>query len=88
MANLKLKWSVQVALVNADGNVTYWSNDPVWTDRHQASVAVPVNGGLYAVLFGLKGRESFARTKLRVWFSECSGSSSVPYAFSARTDDS
>ena len=42
------------ALVNADGNVTYWSNDGTSVDgsEPQASVAVSVNGGLYAVLLG------------------------------------
>ena len=35
-------------------NVTYWSNDgtSVAGSEPQASVAVPVNGGLYAVLLG------------------------------------
>ena len=42
------------ALVNADGNVTYWSNDgtSVAGSEPQASVSVTVNGGLYAVLLG------------------------------------
>ena len=71
------------ALVNADGNVTYWSNDG--TERvgsePQASVAVPVNGGLYAVLLGNTAQQGmgaidsavFAQdndAKLRVWFSD------------------
>ena len=42
------------ALVNADGNVTYWSNDGTSVDgsEPETAVAVSVNGGLYAVLLG------------------------------------
>ena len=71
------------ALVNADGNVTYWSNDGTSVDGSEpgASVAVSVNGGLYAVLLGntaQQGMEAidpavFAQhndAKLRVWFSD------------------
>ncbi|MEC8043135.1 MAG: hypothetical protein VX130_00885 [Verrucomicrobiota bacterium] len=71
------------ALVNADGNVTYWSNDGTSVDgsEPQASVAVPVNGGLYAVLLGNTAQQGmgainpavFAQhtdAKLRLWFSD------------------
>jgi ABC-type branched-subunit amino acid transport system permease subunit len=42
------------ALVNADGTTTYWSNDGTSVDGSEplASVAVSVNGGLYAILLG------------------------------------
>ena len=42
------------ALVNAEGKITYWSNDgtSVNGSEPQASVSVAVNGGLYAVLLG------------------------------------
>ena len=42
------------ALVNTDGNVTYWSNDGTSVDgsEPQTSVSVAVNGGLYAALLG------------------------------------
>ena len=71
------------ALVNADGTTTYWSNDgtSVNGSEPQASVAVSVNGGLYAVLLGNTAQQGmgaidpavFAQhtdAKLRVWFSE------------------
>ena len=71
------------ALVNADGNVTYWSNDGTSVDgsEPQASVAVAVNGGLYAVLLGNTAQQGmgaidpqiFAQhidAKLRVWFND------------------
>ena len=71
------------ALVNADGTTTYWSNDGTSVDgsEPQASVAVPVNGGLYAVLLGNTAQQGmgaidpalFAQhtdAKLRVWFSD------------------
>ena len=71
------------ALVNADGNVTYWSNDgtSVNGSEPQASVAVPVNGGLYSILLGNTAQQGmgaidpavFAQhtdAKLRVWFSD------------------
>ena len=71
------------ALVNMDGNVTYWSNDGTSVDgsEPQASVSVSVNGGLYAVLLGNTAQQGmgpidpavFAQhtdAKLRVWFSD------------------
>jgi N-acetylneuraminic acid mutarotase len=71
------------ALVNADGTTTYWSNDGTSVDgsEPQASVTVPVNGGLYAVLLGNTAQQGmgaidpalFAQhtdAKLRVWFSD------------------
>jgi hypothetical protein len=71
------------ALVNADGTTTYWSNDGTSVDgsEPQASVSVPVNGGLYAVLLGNTAQQGmgpidpsiFAQhtdAKLRVWFSD------------------
>ena len=71
------------ALVNADGNITYWSNDGTSVDGSEpgASVAVAVNGGLYAVLLGNTAQQGmgsidpqvFAQhgdAKLRVWFSD------------------
>jgi PBP1b-binding outer membrane lipoprotein LpoB len=71
------------ALVNADGTTTFWSNDGTSVDgsEPQASVAVPVNGGLYAVLLGNSAQPGmgaidpavFAQhndAKLRVWFSD------------------
>ena len=71
------------ALVNADGNVTYWSNDGTSTSgsEPQASVPVPVSGGLYSLLLGntaIQGMGAvdpavFAQhtdAKLRVWFSD------------------
>ena len=71
------------ALVNADGTTTYWSNDgtSVNGSEPQASVAVPVNGGLYSILLGNTAQQGmgaidpavFAQhndAKLRVWFSD------------------
>ena len=71
------------ALVNADGTTTYWSNDGTSVDgsEPQASVAVPVNGGLYSILLGNTAQQGmgaidpavFAQhtdAKLRVWFSD------------------
>ena len=71
------------ALVNADGTTTYWSNDGTSVDgsEPQASVSVPVNGGMYAVLLGNTAQQGmgavdpavFAQhtdAKLRVWFSD------------------
>jgi hypothetical protein len=71
------------ALVNADGTTTYWSNDGTSVDgsEPQASVAVPVNGGLYSILLGNTAQPGmgaidpalFAQhndAKLRVWFSD------------------
>ena len=70
------------ALVNAEGSTTYWSNDGTSVDgsEPQASVAVSVNGGLYAVLLGNTAQQGMAAidpvvfaqhtdAKLRVWFS-------------------
>ena len=53
----------------------------MWTDQPQASVAVPVNGGLYSILLGNTAQQGmgaidpavFAQhtdAKLRVWFSD------------------
>jgi hypothetical protein len=71
------------ALVNADGTTTYWSNDgtSVNGSEPQASVTVPVNGGLYSILLGNTAQQGmgeidpavFAQhtdAKLRVWFSD------------------
>ena len=71
------------ALVNTDGNVTYWSNDgtSLAGSEPQASVAAPVNGGLYSILLGNTAQQGmgaidpavFAQdndAKLRVWFSD------------------
>ena len=71
------------ALVNADGNVTYWSNDgtSLAGSQPEANVSVQVNGGLYAVLLGNTAQQGmgaidpavFAQhtdAKLRVWFSD------------------
>ena len=71
------------ALVNADGTTTYWSNDGTSVDgsEPQASVAVSVNGGLYAVLLGNTAQQGMgaidptvfaqhSEAKLRVWFSD------------------
>ena len=74
---------LKFALVNADGNVTYWSNDgtSIAGSEPQASVAVSVNGGLYSILLGNTAQQGmgaiapfvFAQhtdAKLRVWFSD------------------
>ena len=71
------------ALVNTDGMTTYWSNDGKSVDgsEPQASVSVPVNGGLYSILLGNTAQQGmgaidpavFAQhtdAKLRVWFSD------------------
>jgi hypothetical protein len=71
------------ALVNADGMITYWSNDGTSVDgsEPQASVSVAVNGGLYAVLLGNTAQQGMGAidptvfvqhsdVKLRVWFSD------------------
>ena len=71
------------ALVNTDGEITYWSNDgtSVNGSEPQASVKAPVSGGLYSLLLGntaIPGMgainpQVFAQhsdTKLRVWFSD------------------
>ena len=71
------------ALVNADGKITYWSNDgtSVNGSEPQASVKASVSGGLYSLLLGniaIPGMgainpQVFAQhsdAKLRVWFSD------------------
>ena len=71
------------ALVNTDGNVTYWSNDGTSANGSEpaAHVSIPVNGGLYSLLLGntaISGMgaidpQIFAQhgdAKLRVWFSD------------------
>ena len=71
------------ALVNVDGNVTYWSNDgtSVAGSQPDSNVSVQVSGGLYAVLLGNTAQQGmgaidpalFAQhtdAKLRVWFSD------------------
>ena len=72
------------ALVNADGNVTYWSNDGTECGlvlSLRLNVSVQVSGGLYAVLLGNTAQQGmgaidpavFAQhtdAKLRVWFSD------------------
>ena len=44
----------QVALVNADGNASYWSNDGTSLNGSEpaAHVGISVNGGLYSLLLG------------------------------------
>ena len=71
------------ALVNADGNATYWSNDGTSANGSEpaAYVGISVNGGLYSLLLGnvaMAGMDAidpqvFAQhgdAKLRVWFSD------------------
>jgi N-acetylneuraminic acid mutarotase len=71
------------ALVNANGNITYWSNDgtSVKGSEPQASVKAPVSGGLYSLLLGntaIPGMGAInpqvfshhSDAKLRVWFSD------------------
>ena len=71
------------ALVNADGNASYWSNDGTSVNGSEptAHVSIPVNGGLYSLLLGntaMSGMDAidpqgFAQhgdAKLRVWFSD------------------
>ena len=71
------------ALVNANGNITYWSNDgtSVNGSEPQASVKAPVSGGLYSLLLGntaIPGMGAInpqvfsqhSDAKLRVWFSD------------------
>ena len=70
-------------MVNANGDITYWSNDgtSVNGSEPQASVKAPVSGGLYSLLLGntaIPGMgainpQVFAQhsdAKLRVWFSD------------------
>ena len=71
------------ALINANGTSTYWSNDgtSVNGSQPQASVSVPVNGGLYSLLLGNTAQQGMGAidpavfvqhtdAKLRVWFSD------------------
>ena len=71
------------ALINADGTSTYWSNDgtSVNGSQPQASVSVPVNGGLYSLVLGNTAQQGMGAidpavfvqyndAKLRVWFSD------------------
>ena len=71
------------ALVNSGGNVTYWSNDGTSTagSEPQASVSVPVSGGLYSLLLGNTAQggmsaidptvfQQHSDAKLRVWFND------------------
>ena len=71
------------ALVDADGNVTHWSNDGTSANGSEpsASVSVSVSGGLYSVLLGnsaINGMNAIDPTifqqhtdaKLRVWFND------------------
>ena len=71
------------ALVNMDGNITYWSNDGVSSSglEPQAIVRVPVNGGLYSILLGNTEISGMSKVdpslfaehsdiNLRVWFSD------------------
>jgi len=71
------------ALVDGDGNVTYWSNDGTSLNGSEPStfVTVSVNGGLYSVLLGnsaINGMDPITPTifqqhldtKLRIWFND------------------
>ena len=71
------------ALVNTDGNSTYWSNDGTSSSGSEptASVSISVNGGLYSTLLGntaIQGMSAIDPTifqqhsdaKLRVWFND------------------
>ena len=71
------------AFVNADANVTYWSQDGTSTAGSEPSgfVSVQVNGGYYSVLLGntaISGMaaidpaifKTYADVHLRVWFSD------------------
>ena len=71
------------ALVNADGNQTYWSNDGTSSggSEPQAAVGAQVNGGLYSLLLGNTAIQNMAAldpsvfqahpdVHLRVWFSD------------------
>ncbi len=71
------------ALVDADGKVTYWSNDETSVGglEPQVAVQVSVNGGLYSILLGntaIQGMnaldpaifQQYSDLKLRVWFSD------------------
>ena len=71
------------ALINANGTSTYWSNDGTSLNgsEPQASVSVPVIGGLYSILLGNTAQQGMGAidpavfvqhtdAKLRVWFSD------------------
>ena len=70
------------ALVNANGSVTYWSNDGSSTAGSQptAAVTLTVSNGLYAVLLGnteltnmtaiAPAALEYADVRLRVWFND------------------
>ena len=70
------------ALVNVDGNVTYWSNDgtSVAGSQPDSNVSVQVSGGLYAVLLGNTAQQGMGAIDpalftqhtdaKRVWFSD------------------
>ena len=71
------------ALVNTDGNSTYWSNDGTSTSGSEptAPISISVNGGLYSTLLGntaIQGMSAIDPTifqqhsdaKLRVWFND------------------
>ena len=71
------------ALVHADGNASYWSNDgsSVGGSEPQGSIQVPVNGGLYSILLGntaIPGMSALnpaifqqhPNLRLRVWFND------------------
>lgn len=71
------------ALVNADGSVTYWSNDNTSTAGAQptAAIALPVSKGLYSVLLGNTAIANMssaipasvwanADVRLRIWFND------------------
>ena len=71
------------ALVDADGKVTYWSNDETSVGglEPQVAVQVSVNGGLYSILLGntaIQGMNALdpaifqqhPNLRLRVWFND------------------
>jgi hypothetical protein len=71
------------ALINPEGNATYWSNDGTSTggSEPQDSVSVAVNGGLYSILLGnsaIPGMSALdpsifqqqPNLRLRVWFND------------------
>jgi len=67
------------ALVNADGSVSYWSNDQTSTGGSEPTdvVSLPVTKGLYSVLLGDNSMSelpvavfSNADVRLRVWFND------------------
>ena len=59
------------ALINADGTTTYWSNDgtSVNGSQPQASVSVPVIGGLYSILLGNTAQKGMGAIDPAVLFS-------------------